>query len=127
MQSTQSVLGTLFLQTNESRAIAFLVEFPGALRAYGIPLHADQLSLRSTYNSSSDPYRLFNLDVAYYELDSPMALYGAIPLLYGHGFVAFHFQITRFPLQQKPKQKLNTKGSVYYSVTKLPSYSIIRS
>lgn len=66
-----------------------MVEFPGALRTYGIPLHADQLSLRSTVGSSSDPYRLFNLDVAYYELDSPMALYGAVPILYGHGYVFF--------------------------------------
>lgn len=64
-----------------------MVEFPGALRTYGIPLHADQLSLRTTVGSGSDPYRLFNLDVAGYELDSPMALYGAVPILYGHGYV----------------------------------------
>lgn len=63
------------------------MEFPNALRTYGIPLHADQLSLRTTVGTNSDPYRLFNLDVAYYDLDSPMALYGAVPLLYGHGFV----------------------------------------
>lgn len=33
----------------------------------------------------SEPYRLYNLDVFEYELDSPMALYGSIPVLYGHG------------------------------------------
>ena len=33
----------------------------------------------------SDPYRLYNLDVFEYELDSPMALYGHVPVLYAHG------------------------------------------
>ena len=34
------------------------------------------------YERISDPYRLYCLDVAHYELDNPMALYGAVPLLY---------------------------------------------
>lgn len=55
------------------------------MRAYGIPEHADQLPLRTTETGGLDPYRLYNLDVAYYELDSPMALYGAVPVMYGHG------------------------------------------
>lgn len=75
----------MLLQGDEEAPIAFNVEFPNALRAYGIPLHADQLALRTTQGTESDPYRLYNLDVAYYELDSPMALYGAIPVIYGHG------------------------------------------
>ncbi len=33
-----------------------------------------------------EPYRLYNLDVFEYELDSPATLYGQIPLLLGHGF-----------------------------------------
>jgi len=51
---------------------------------YGIPEHASPLALKSTSgqgNDYSDPYRLYNLDVFEYELDNPMALYGAIPLV----------------------------------------------
>lgn len=32
----------------------------------------------------SEPYRLYTLDVFEYELDSPAALYGAIPVMLGH-------------------------------------------
>jgi len=31
---------------------------------------------------STDPYRLYNLDVFEYELNNPMALYGAIPYIH---------------------------------------------
>lgn len=60
---------------------------------YGIPEHASSLALKDTRGfdeinkkifSSSDPYRLFNLDVFEYELDSKMALYGSIPIMLGH-------------------------------------------
>ena len=33
---------------------------------------------------TSDPHRLYNLDVFEYELDVPMALYGSIPFVIGH-------------------------------------------
>ena len=33
---------------------------------------------------SSDPHRLYNLDVFEYDLDVPMALYGSIPFVVGH-------------------------------------------
>ncbi|CAG8613562.1 15299_t:CDS:10, partial [Racocetra fulgida] len=32
----------------------------------------------------SDPYRLYNLDVCKYEIDSPMSLYGSIPFMMAH-------------------------------------------
>lgn len=32
----------------------------------------------------SEPYRLYTLDVFEYELDSPAALYGSIPVMLGH-------------------------------------------
>lgn len=56
---------------------------------YGIPEHASDFLLKDTLAADdatqkkvlSDPYRLYNLDVFEYELDEPMALYGAIPLL----------------------------------------------
>ncbi|ERL92990.1 neutral alpha-glucosidase AB [Dendroctonus ponderosae] len=65
-------------------AIAADFTFPGAVRAYGLPEHADRLSLRTTGKGGLDPYRLYNLDVFEYELDSTMALYGAVPLVYAH-------------------------------------------
>lgn len=49
---------------------------------YGIPEHADSLSLKST--TGSEPYRLYNLDVFEYELDQRAALYGSIPLILAH-------------------------------------------
>ena len=33
---------------------------------------------------STDPYRLFNLDVFEYELYNPMALYGSVPVMLAH-------------------------------------------
>ena len=37
------------------------------------------------YRGSTDPYRLYNLDVFEYELYNPMALYGSIPYMIAHG------------------------------------------
>jgi len=34
---------------------------------------------------NGDPYRLYNLDVFEYELNTGMALYGSVPLLIAHG------------------------------------------
>lgn len=60
------------------------IEFPAATHVYGIPEHATSLSLKPTRGSGaaySEPYRLYNLDVFEYEVDEPMALYGAIPFM----------------------------------------------
>ncbi|XP_056632881.1 neutral alpha-glucosidase AB [Diorhabda sublineata] len=65
-------------------AVGVDVSFPGALRVYGLPEHADRLPLKTTRPGGTDPYRLYNLDVFEYELDSTMALYGAIPVVYAH-------------------------------------------
>ena len=72
--------------------------FHYAAEVYGLPEHATSLALKSTMSpldgSSigdetiySEPYRLYNLDVFEYELDEPMALYGHIPMMLGHGLV----------------------------------------
>lgn len=53
--------------------------FNGYQHVYGIPQHADSLSLRDT--SKKEPYRLFNVDIFEYEVDSRMPMYGAIPFL----------------------------------------------
>ena len=36
---------------------------------------------------NGEPYRLFNLDVFEYELNSPMALYGSMPYMLAHKWV----------------------------------------
>ncbi|KAH8387650.1 hypothetical protein KR093_008512, partial [Drosophila rubida] len=64
-------------------AVALDFSFPAAEVLFGIPEHADSFALKST--SGTDPYRLYNLDVFEYIVDSKMALYGSVPVLYGHG------------------------------------------
>lgn len=61
-------------------AVAVDIQLPGYSHAYGIPEHADSLSLKDT-RGSKWPYRLFNVDIFEYETDSRMPMYGAIPLL----------------------------------------------
>jgi mannosyl-oligosaccharide alpha-1,3-glucosidase len=68
---------------NGPEAVALDFTFPQASILFGIPEHADSFVLKSTHNT--DPYRLYNLDVFEYELDNGMALYGSVPVLYGHG------------------------------------------
>ncbi|CAI5736289.1 unnamed protein product [Hyaloperonospora brassicae] len=74
-------------------SIGLDVSFHGSVEAprslYGIPEHATDFVLKDTIEFDeggerkvvTDPYRLYNLDVFEYELDNPMALYGAIPVL----------------------------------------------
>ncbi|KAJ1975126.1 glucosidase II [Dimargaris xerosporica] len=68
-------------------SVAVDLVFPGFEHVYGIPEHASTLSLKSTRGpeaSYAEPYRLYNLDVFEYITDSPMALYGTIPVMMAH-------------------------------------------
>lgn len=69
-------------------SIALDVSFIGFKHVYGIPEHADSMSLRETRGgqegSHAEPYRLFNVDIFEYEVDSPMAMYGSIPFMQAH-------------------------------------------
>lgn len=56
--------------------VTFEGEVPGV---FGLPQHATSLNL-PLYE---EPYRFWALDVFEYELTSPMALYGGVPLLWG--------------------------------------------
>lgn len=80
-------------RTNGPKSIGVDISFTKSKAIYGIPEHASSLALKSTRGfdenskkvfTDSDPYRLFNLDVFEYELDSTMALYGTIPIMLGH-------------------------------------------
>ncbi|KAJ8949575.1 hypothetical protein NQ318_016206 [Aromia moschata] len=70
--------------TNDSKAFSFDVDFPQATQLYGLLHHAYKIGLRDTVNGKSDPFRLRNSDTANYETDSPMALYGSVPVIYGN-------------------------------------------
>jgi len=74
-------------------AVGLDVTFLNAQHAYGIPEHASSFSLKNTVARPSggdepaqyaEPFRLYNLDVFEYELDEPMALYGAVPYVASH-------------------------------------------
>lgn len=39
---------------------------------------------RAAENTTSEPYRLYNLDVFEYTADSPFGLYGSIPIMWAH-------------------------------------------
>lgn len=78
--------GHVDLKKRGPESLGMDVTFHGAKHIYGLPEHAIALDLPATKGegTSRDPYRLFNLDVFEYELDSEMALYGAVPILYAH-------------------------------------------
>ncbi|KAI9090946.1 glycosyl hydrolases family 31-domain-containing protein [Phlyctochytrium arcticum] len=72
---------------NGPTSIGFDVTFPGAADVYGIAEHATDFSLKSTRGENKaydQPYRMYNLDVFEYILDSPMALYGSVPFMMSH-------------------------------------------
>uniref|UniRef100_A0A1I7WU62 Gal_mutarotas_2 domain-containing protein n=1 Tax=Heterorhabditis bacteriophora TaxID=37862 RepID=A0A1I7WU62_HETBA len=62
-----------------SSSVGVDIALVGMKFAYGLPEHADNFALRDTKNY--EPYRLYNLDVFEYELNSPMALYGSVPYM----------------------------------------------
>eukprot|EP00899_Mesostigma_viride_P016621 jgi/Mesvir1/24960/Mv16930-RA.1 len=68
-------------------AIAFDASFDGARQLYGIPERATSMALKPTKGPgiSSEPYRLYNLDVFEYLDESPFGLYGSIPFMLAHG------------------------------------------
>lgn len=70
------------VKSNGPEAIAMDFVFNGADVLFGIPEHADNFVLRTTVGG--EPYRLFTLDVPNFVVDSPMGLYGAVPVLYSH-------------------------------------------
>ncbi|KAL1697812.1 hypothetical protein EV121DRAFT_297905 [Schizophyllum commune] len=68
-------------------SISLDISFPHHPTVYGIPQHATALALATTVGEDakySDPFRLYNADVFEYLADSPMSLYGSIPVMYAH-------------------------------------------
>ncbi|RXN11324.1 neutral alpha-glucosidase C-like protein [Labeo rohita] len=54
----------------------------GFNHTYGLPEHADTLVLKDT--SVTEAYRLYNLDVFGYDVNSRLGLYGSVPFLLAH-------------------------------------------
>ena len=75
--------GVIDTKPNGPEALGLDFTFPKSEVLFGIPEHADSFALKSTIDG--EPYRLFNLDVYRFELDSPMALYGSVPVIYSAG------------------------------------------
>lgn len=75
-------------KTRGPESVALDITFSGYSHVFGIPSHATSLSLKETRGREeghySEPYRMYNLDVFEYILDSPMTLYGSIPLMHAH-------------------------------------------
>ncbi|KAL7580793.1 hypothetical protein ACA910_001071 [Epithemia clementina (nom. ined.)] len=57
------------------------IKFPKSHHLFGLPEHASSSVLQDTTTYYKDPYRLYNLDVFEHEIDEPMSLYGAVPLI----------------------------------------------
>ncbi|XP_060790248.1 neutral alpha-glucosidase C isoform X1 [Neoarius graeffei] len=70
------------IKANGHSSVGIDLRLHGFSHAYGIPEHADSLQLKDT--SGSKPYRLYNLDVFAYEINSRLGLYGSVPLLLAH-------------------------------------------
>ena len=69
-------------------ALGMDVDFISTQHVFGLPEHASDFALKSTRGRNAsdytEPFRLYNLDVFEYDLDVPMALYGAVPFIVGH-------------------------------------------
>uniref|UniRef100_A0A915BUK4 DUF5110 domain-containing protein n=3 Tax=Parascaris univalens TaxID=6257 RepID=A0A915BUK4_PARUN len=64
-----------------SSSVGMDVAFIGYKYTYGLPEHANSFALRTTTQTGMDPYRLYNLDVFEFELNSEMSLYGSVPYI----------------------------------------------
>lgn len=69
-------------KANGPTSIGADIQLHGFSHVYGLPEHADRLQLRDT--KDGEPYRLYNLDVYAYDLNSPLGLYGSVPFILAH-------------------------------------------
>lgn len=79
-----TLVGSRIIFDETSNAFAFKIIFPLALAIYGIHDHTDHLALQNTERAGVDPYRLKNRNADNYETPSTRAIYGAVPVIYGH-------------------------------------------
>ncbi|XP_052001773.1 neutral alpha-glucosidase C isoform X2 [Xyrauchen texanus] len=70
------------IKANGPSSVGMDISLHGFSHTYGLPEHADTLLLKDT--SVSEAYRLYNLDVFAYDINSRFGLYGSVPLLLAH-------------------------------------------
>ncbi|RVE56910.1 hypothetical protein OJAV_G00210880 [Oryzias javanicus] len=70
------------VKANGPSSVGADLRLHGFNHAFGLPEHADGLQLRET--RGGEPYRLYNLDVFAYDLNSRLGLYGSVPLVLAH-------------------------------------------
>ncbi|KAK5886916.1 hypothetical protein CesoFtcFv8_017901 [Champsocephalus esox] len=70
------------VKANGPSSVGSDLSLHGFSHVFGLPEHADGLQLRDTRDG--DAYRLFNLDVFAYDLQSRLGLYGSVPLVLAH-------------------------------------------
>ncbi|KAI7825087.1 glycosyl hydrolases family 31-domain-containing protein [Kickxella alabastrina] len=98
------------------------INFYGFEHVYGIPEHTSPLSLKDTRGGGegayNQPYRIYNLDVFNYQLDSPMAIYGSLPFMLAHNAEATVgvFWVNSSETWVDVTRKLNRGGSNQQSV-----------
>lgn len=80
---TSQLDGNRLIMSKNDQSFALQVTFPNAYALYGLHEHTDNLVLRDTANQ--EPYRLKNVDNGGHQMYSGIALYGAVPVVYGHG------------------------------------------
>lgn len=79
--------GTTDTHPHGPQSVGIDITFFETGHVYGIPEHASSFALKSTDGAGEgygEPYRLYNLDVFEYEVNEPMALYGAVPFMMSH-------------------------------------------
>lgn len=69
--------------SEDDKSVALDFSFPLAQRAYGIPQHAERLSLPSTGPEGLSAFRMFNVDYYGYPAFTREAVYGSVGVLYG--------------------------------------------
>ena len=90
------------------------IHFPQSVHLFGLPEHASAAVLQDTNTHYKDPYRLYNLDVFEHEIDEPMALYGAVPMIVSQSSVTgtsgiFWFNPTEtFVDVERPSEEKNS-------------------
>ncbi|XP_030643249.1 neutral alpha-glucosidase C [Chanos chanos] len=103
------------IPTSGSSSVGLDLRLHGYSDVYGLPEHADSFRLKDT--SDTTPYRLYNLDVYAYPINSRRGLYGSVPLLLAHklnrtvGVFWLNASETLVDLQFSPKSKeVNSAG-----------------
>ncbi|XP_036397946.1 neutral alpha-glucosidase C [Megalops cyprinoides] len=70
------------IKANGPSSVGLDFTLHGFSHVYGLPEHADSFCLKDT--SDAEPYRLYNLDVFAYDINSRLGLYGSVPLALAH-------------------------------------------